>query len=474
MPAKTRILIVTDSAALPSGLAETTRLIFGNLLDQYPGAYELHQIGLFHCYAVTTPRWPVYPTATLKERDGKLNFVADDRFGQKTFFRLLPQIQPDLVFVFGDPYRARPFCLPPDKRKYALVLYVNFDGMPLPPGHATGLDQADMILAKSEFSMNVLAHALPESAKGKLGYLYSPADTQRFKPISETEKAEYRRELFPSWMPPDAFVLGWVGRNQWRKQVWLLYKVLHYLRSGEYLVCDQCERVSLFDWDPMRQQHLKGSSETLESRPGYTFDRCACCGSLKVSQAAPLRDVFLWLHMAEEPEEGWPLPWLEQQWGLRRDRDLYYTPEHGLKSALDPADVPTLYRLWDGMLYLSGGEGFGLPAWEAMCSALPLVYTKYSAHGEFVSRANAGFPVSGILQPEQSCIWRMVADVPQVIQAVRRLYQDRALGKQLGLNGRRFVEQYTPEIQVPKWHELFQRVLIQRRLRATPGPPPGP
>jgi hypothetical protein len=77
---RTRILIVTDSPLLPSGLAETTRLIFSGLLDHYPDQYELHQIGICHCYAVTQPRWPVYPTIAVKGPNG-LRWLPEDRFG---------------------------------------------------------------------------------------------------------------------------------------------------------------------------------------------------------------------------------------------------------------------------------------------------------------------------------------------------------------------------------------------------------
>ena len=115
-----------------------------------------------------------------------------------------------------------------------------------------------------------------------------------------------------------------------------------------------------------------------------------------------------------------------------------------------------LYNLWDGLLYLSGGEGFGMPAWEAMCSGLPAVYTNYSAHGELLTRGGAGIPVGGVLQPERhSCIWRMIADVPQTIEAIRRLYYDRALGPALGASGRKFVEQFARDVQVEKWHQVF-------------------
>jgi len=87
------------------------------------------------------------------------------------------------------------------------------------------------------------------------------------------------------------------------------------------------------------------------------------------------------------------------------------------------------------------------------------VYTNYSAHGEFLTRGQAGLPVGGILQPEpKNCIWRMVADVPQAVEAVRRLYLDRKLARQLGANGRAFVQQFSIETQVEAWHRTFMQL----------------
>ncbi len=122
MSGKTRILIVTDSPVLPSGLAETTRLIFGGLLDRYPEAYELHQVGLFHCYAVTKPRWPVYPTEAGRTADGQVCFAPDDRYGQKTFPKIAGRLRPDLVFGFGEPHRLLHLCQPRSQRPWRLVL----------------------------------------------------------------------------------------------------------------------------------------------------------------------------------------------------------------------------------------------------------------------------------------------------------------------------------------------------------------
>ncbi len=460
MGTKTRILIVTDSPVVPTGLAETTRLIFSTLLHNYPEEYDLHQIGLFHCYAVTTPQWPIYPTMAGKGPDGKVRFVPEDKFGQRTFPKCLARIQPDIVFGFGEPHRVQHLCAPPQGRRHRLILYVNFDGIPVPRTWFSYLRDADLIFTKSEFSRDVLASAVPEIPPSQLSYQYSPADVVRFKPVSSEEKASLRRDLLPSWMAQDSFILGWVGRNQWRKQNWVLFKVIHYLRTGAYLVCQRCARVSLLDWDPSRQRHLEGAEGQLGSRPGWKGDICQHCGAAEIKRAEPLPNIYLWLHMPEEPELVWPPELLEQQFGLQRGRDIHYTEGHGPKAELAPKDMGTLFSLWDGLLYLTGGEGFGLPAWEAMCCGLPVVYTNYSSHAEFLGRANAGLPVGGILQPEpQTCIWRMLADVPQAVEAVRRLYFDADLRTALSRNGRSFAERFAPDVQVERWHNVFQQLL---------------
>lgn len=459
--AKARILILTHSPALPSGMAETTRLIFEALQVEYPDAYEIQQIGLVHTFAVSAPKWKIHPTRTVRMASGELELDKNDAHGEKTLPDLVRRFRPDLVFAFNDPQHLAFLCVPPRSRPYKLVLHVNFDGYPFPAADANLFRNADLIVTCSAFSRDVLVTACP-LLEGKAAYMYSPADIERFKSVSEAEKKSLRQDLMPDWMPRDAFLLGWIGRNQWRKQTWLLYAVLHYLRTGKYLVCQRCERISLIDWHPGLQRHrdeLKGGGN------GDCPKECRHCRSNEVRCAEPLADIFLWVHLIEKKGEGdWPITDLECQFNVRRGRDLHYTEGMGEKAALAPADMPLLFQMWDGLLYLTGGEGFGLPAWEAMCTERPVVYTDYSSHAEFLGRAKGGLPVGGILQPEvKSCVWRLIADVPQALEAVRKLYFDRELARQLGANGRAFVQDYTPAIQARKWHEMFQRVLQERQ-----------
>ena len=60
---KTKILICTHSAAMHSGLSETTRHIFIPLLQKYGDKYEIHQLGYFN-FGKPSEKvpWPIYTT----------------------------------------------------------------------------------------------------------------------------------------------------------------------------------------------------------------------------------------------------------------------------------------------------------------------------------------------------------------------------------------------------------------------------
>jgi len=151
------------------------------------------------------------------------------------------------------------------------------------------LNRADLIVTMSDWSRRELLGCCPSIAREQVQFMYTPADISRFYCLPLEERQETRAALFPDWMPPNAFVLGWVGRPRWRKQIWLLYKLIHYLRRGKYLLCRDCDRVSPFDWDPIARRHLDETKTNLESRPGYQYDRCAHCGSANARQSPTRR-----------------------------------------------------------------------------------------------------------------------------------------------------------------------------------------
>lgn len=457
---RTKILLITHSAVLPTGMAETTRLIFNTLLKMYPDQYEIHQIGLNHVHAVTLPTWPIYPTRAIKRPDGREDLAREDRYGEETFRKLLPELQPDIVFAFNDPHAVEHLCEDASQRKHKLILYVNFDGFPVPPDFDR-LFLADRIFTMSEFAKKAFLASHPKGDASKVDFMYSPADTERFKPVSPEEKRELRRDLFPEWMPQDAFVLGWVGMNQWRKQSWVNYQIIHLLRTGRYHVCGNCQRSSLLDSGDSIGFPMSGAPRGFNSPPSAV---CPHCATKALEQAKPMKDVFLWLHMQRDPiNDAWPVDLLENLYDVRPGRDLHYTEGCTPRSHLAPEDMPALYQLWDGLLYLSGGEGFGIPAWEAMCSGIPVIYTNYSSHAEFLGLSKAGIPIGGRLQPEpKTTVTRFVADVAQAIDACRWLISNPAIREHMARTGRNFTGQYPPTRSAESVHGWLTHILANR------------
>jgi len=281
-------------------------------------------------------------------------------------------------------------------------------------------------------------------------------------PISKEAKVNTRRKYFPKWMDTETFVLGWVGRNAWRKQVWVAYELIYRLRSGSYWICEDCGKVSLTKSERITRIKREIAEELPKSESRQSLNgRCRHCGSTSVRRPDPFTSMVLWLHMArDESLAAWPCEGLEWTYNLVPNRDIFYTEGYSSHSAIPSSQMPVLYQMWDCLLFLSGAEGFGLPAWEAMASGLPVVYTDYSSHSEFLSDSQAGISVSGILQPEpRTCTWRIIADVEQCVVAVRSLYYDRQKGARLGQNGTTYIKDFSIEKQTDRLHNTLQHVL---------------
>jgi len=437
----TRVLIVSHSAVLFSGMAEVVRLIFMGLTRRFPGHYIIEQVGLCHVSAVTSPEWPITSTRVLRTSAGETKLDPEDLHGHITVPEVIQRFSPDLVFCHNDPQnlvyitelRRQANC------KWKLVLYVNFDGIPVPREFATLLG-ADRIVTLSEFSRSAYLRSVGDLTDRTVEVMYCPADTERFRPSDDVAAA--RAANLPAWVSRSAFVLGWIGRNQWRKQTWIIYELIGRLRSGRYRYCIHCGRVSC---------RPKAVPEVVNP----------ACPGCELIAAAPMQDIVLWIHMPAGKEVGaWNLDALEAAYDVVQGRDVYYTEGCSPTSHLPREDMPSLYQIWDALLLLSGGEGFGVPAWEAMACAIPVVFSNYSSHAELVSKASAGLGVGGILQPEcGSGILRLVPDIEDALAAVRMLYNSREMCARLGSNGREFVSKYNKSVMAECWHRLFREMM---------------
>lgn len=454
-----RLLLSTDSPALHTGLAETTRLVFNRLLEKYPGKYNIEQIAWFHDpKGPEKVNWKLYPT-----RADKGQYAPQDKYGQESFDRVLVESKPDIVYSNGDLWCFDHILQHPMRNTYRFVAYYTIDGAPywgngFEPGKHTEwgskLMKADEVVVLTEFGEETLKSSMPEMAKKNVEVIYHPIDANRFKPLNEEQKLERRSRIWGPGIPDDAFVLGWIGRNQFRKQNYKMWEVMHHIVHGNYITCNHCKKVTRFEWDRSKMEPREVGRLRLYDAD-YDYSYCWYCLSEDIEKAQPINDFWLWTHM-NKSDPGWRIDDHTAMWKIK-DR-LVYTPGLAPAAGLAPEKLAELIATWDGLLYLSGGEGFGIPPFEGMLSGIPIIYTNYSSHADFSQ--HGGLPVRCDMIPEMNFgIHRAYADVNHAIEQCLWAYNNRVVFKGLGMKGRAWAEQKTLDGIVDQWDAKFTKMM---------------
>jgi glycosyltransferase involved in cell wall biosynthesis len=127
-------------------------------------------------------------------------------------------------------------------------------------------------------------------------------------------------------------------------------------------------------------------------------------------------------------------------------------------------EVPRLYRAADAFVLATRGEGWGLPAIQAMAMGLPTIATNWSGLSEFLS-AETAFPVrvermvqaeSREYEPGQ--LWAE-ADVTHLRHQMRYVFANREEARRIGQRARldvtrRFSRAAVADIIERRWREI--------------------
>jgi glycosyltransferase involved in cell wall biosynthesis/predicted Zn-dependent protease len=121
-----------------------------------------------------------------------------------------------------------------------------------------------------------------------------------------------------------------------------------------------------------------------------------------------------------------------------------------LNAELPPADLPGLYTACQCLVLPYRGEGFGLPALEAMACGLPLIVTAGGATDDFVrdefawripaERRIFGQEVSGLKLAQPG--WLLEPSLPALGEMMREVFADPASARERGQLARRHAEQF--------------------------------
>jgi len=386
----------------------------------------------------------------------------EDRYGQLSFNEIAMRVKPDIVFAYSDLWTFDHILTSPLRNQFRLAVYYTIDGQPY-YGHleedgssswGKTLSKADELIVLSHFGKDTLQKCCPELKDKKIHVRYHALDMNRFPPINEEHSMRLREAALPRPIYDSAFVCGWLGRNQFRKQNFKLWELQHYMIYGDYIECADCGRITLKEWDHSARVTRDIDGLTLYDE-GYNYDYCWHCRSSNISEGVPNENFYMWYHMSKN-DPGYNPDLHERMWKITH-RSIY-TGNIDNMGGISKEDVVNLLRMFDVMYYPSGGEGFGNPAFECMAAGTPVVYSNYSSHAEFCRFG--GLPVRVTYQPElHHAIMRASVDTNHAIEQMLKMIRSKELRKLLGESGRSHTLKFTLANMAPAWHKIFMGMM---------------
>lgn len=341
-------------------------------MQMYPNKYHIEQLGFFHFDNTRIkPMWPIHRTNTINTPQGS-KLDDNDRWGAQSFHPTVARVNPDIVWGYGDMWHFLPVLTSPYRNTYRACIYYTIDGQPyygqLYPDGSTewgkNLTKADRLVVLSHFGRETLKASCPELKDKDIDVLYYALDTNLYRQRTPEFLQKVKEHLLPKIIANDGFICGWVGRNQFRKQNYKLWEVLHYIVYGDYIQCNDCGRVSIKEWN-----HAARRTKDPKKYPGeldkltlydhnYDYTYCWHCKSSKIRSGTPNPRFYMWLHMPKN-DPGYNCEMHERMWNVS-DHTLYSSGVNNT-GGVPKEDLINLIQTWDCMFYPSGGEGFGCP-----------------------------------------------------------------------------------------------------------------
>ena len=353
---KMRVLIVGD-AAVPTGFARCTHAAADAL---HAVGHEVAVLGINFQGDPHPHPYPIYSPRYFNE--------GADALGIGRLPHLVARLRPDAVLLLNDPWNVPDYVqtldelLPSSIARPKMVGWLAVDAENQIGGHLAGLDH---VMVWTEFAARELERG---GYAGTLSVVPLGFDRERFSP---RDRLEARTLLghSPEVCRPGEWVVGVVGRNQYRKRLDLALEYFaEWVRSGG-------------------------------------------------GEGA-------WLHLVVAPtgETAFNLRALVRYYGLHDYGRVLLTEQDAARGASDEG-MALFYQSFDCLLSTSQAEGWNLPAMEAMACGTPVVVPDFAATGPFgwTGDAAARVPCKVRLASSPLRIAHTVGAIPDKAATVKAL-----------------------------------------------------
>lgn len=329
---KTRLLYVGDYSN--TGFGTVAKGLLRNLVKL--GTYEILQIGInVHPDKRIDEEWPIVAASDKWDIDPDTDSTyALDPYGYKSLPRHLEQFDPDIVFVNNDYAVAKKYMQAMDGSSTPLaehrawtVLYSPVDSEPAPAVFADVARLFDLNIAYSAWQRQLMTEHDP--LFGYMPVLYHGYDEGVYFPMDKDDAKAQLGDVFAKYndgvepeqfrqMLKDAFLIYFVGANQFRKDIPCLFRAVALLQ------------------EEVDNAYLIPQANSVPSGPN-----------------------------------GWVLPNLQTLTGLKHAVLMKQA------NIFTPDEMNIFYNAADVLAYPTRGEGFGLPSLEAMATKTPVVATRF-------------------------------------------------------------------------------------------------
>jgi glycosyltransferase involved in cell wall biosynthesis len=332
--------------------------------------------------------------------------VGNQQWGEDILPYYVKKYEPDVVHTLGDIWCYQFIPQIPRSHKMNWLAHYVFDTENLVGFWNTCVSNASLAVVPSKNSFEMLEFNKHENIK----YVPHGIDTNVFTPCKDSEKREFRKEI---GLPEDAFIIGMVAHNQYRKMVNRLIDAFQLFQSKN-------------------------------------------------------RDALLVLHCVPKDNTGWDLPQIIKDKNLQRS--IFFTDKASKGFGdlhVTDADMRKLYCAMDVHGLPTGGEGFGIPIVEAMACGIPNVVTSYTTTKEFLTTPDKsvkdGFRNErGIAVPYVDAemhhtggFWAKI-DVGSMAGAFQYLKDNQGEAKTMGMKARKFaVRNYNEPLVKKEWAKLY-------------------
>jgi len=285
-----------------------------------------------------------------------------------------------------------------ERLKTKWIWYLPVDSHELPTHFINDLRRPWKVVTMSQFAI-----PLVKEIRNDVVHVPHGVDLEVFKRLPNRNEIRKEEKL------DDKFVVGFVGRNQERKQPERLMEAFSIFSK------DKDDTLLYLHCDP------KDIMNTSKDFAGNIYPR-------------------LMLAM--------------KKYGLGQKMVFSNNLIYSIGIPLDI--LVKIYNMFDVHALATLGEGFGLPIIESMACGVPNVMTDFTTCKELVYGRGEPVKVKTFMEGTQM-IKRAIIDVDDMALKFEKLYQDRVLLKSYSDKCLKFVEDYDWSRKIiPQWKKLFE------------------